>query len=577
MKKAFVYFITLFILSLFISSSIYSQKISLQPPKPEKIKKVLENHGNQRIDYYYWMNERNNPKVIDYLNSENDYTDAMMKHTENLRQKLYGEITGRIAEEDKSIPYKKNGYYYYSKYENGNKYPVYCRKKGNLDAPEEIFLNVNEQAKGFKIFRLADFQISPDNRILCFMVDTAGNRLYTLFFKDLAAGKMLSYRIPGTGGDVIWANDNKTIFYSLNDKTVRNYKVMKYVLGDPTDSAKTFLEETDVKFEFYISRSRSGKFLYFESYSKTSNEFKYLDADNPDSKIKLIQPRTKDLLYDVQDDGNNFYIRTNYHTRNFDIMYTEISNPSIENWKDLISYDKETFLKRFVVFDNFIAALEFTGGLIQIRIININDKSWHYIDFGEETYYTGFDENPDTHTDDLRYEFSSLTRPASIYQYNMQIKETVLLKQDKVQGNYDPGNFESKRIFVTARDGAKIPLSLVYKKGIRPDGNNPLLLYAYGAYGNSRNDDFSPDRISLLDRGFVYAIAHVRGGQEMGRQWYVDGKLLKKMNTFTDFIDCAEYLIHERYTSSSKLCAIGKSAGGMLMAGVANMRPDLLK
>lgn len=578
MRNLIRFSINLAIQFLLVSSQLLiAQEISIQPPKPEKIKKVLTTHGDERIDYYYWMNERNNPKVIDYLNAENEYTEAAMKSTEKLQQKIYNEIKRRISSEDNSIPYKKNGYYYYSKYEEGKEYPIYCRKKENMDSPEEVFLNENVYAKNFKIYRSSGFEISPDNKILCFMADTAGNRLYTLFFKNLETGELLEHKIPNTGGDVIWANDNKTIFFTLNDKTVRNYKVIKYVLGEPIESKQTVLEEADVKFEFYISRSRSGKYLYFESFSTNSNEFKYLDANKPNDEFILIQPRTKNLLYDVQDNAENFYIKTNNKANNFQIMITKISDPSIKNWKNFVSYNKEILTKNIIVFDDFVSTLEVIDGLMQIRIINLIDKSEYYIIFSEETYYAGFGDNYDMHSDKLRYEFSSLIKPASIYQYNMKTKQSTLLKQDKVLDNYNQEDYESKRIFATTKTGIKIPISLVYKKGLQLNGNNPLLLYAYGAYGNSRKDEFSYERISLLDRGFVFAIAHVRGGAEMGRQWYEEGRLLNKLNTFTDFIDCAKYLIIENYTNPTKLCAIGKSAGGMLMAGVANMRPHLFK
>jgi oligopeptidase B len=549
-----------------------------EPPVAEKIPKELTIHGDTRVDNYYWLNERDNPKVIDYLKAENAYKDAVMKHTEPLQKKLYDEIVGRIKKTDMSVPYRDNGYYYYSRYEKGGEYPIYCRKKGTMEAEEEILLNVNEMAKGHAFYHVAGFSISTDNNLIAFGVDTVSRRKYTIHFKNLTTGEILPDQIPVTSGRAAWANDNKTVFYALKDEeTLRQYKVMKHVLGTDSASDKEVFGEKDVTFDTYVYKSKSKKYLIIGSSSTLSDEYRFLDAGHPEGKFKIIQPREKDLLYDVAHYKDKFYIRTNYKAKNFRLMATPVAKTTKENWKEVIPHRDDVLLQQFEIFKDFLVVNERINGLPNLRIIRWDKKGEHYLDFGEETYSAYITHNPEFDTDLLRYEYSSLTTPDSVFDYNMQTKEKKLLKQQEVLGGFDSNNYHAERLYAPARDGTKVPISLVYRKGLKKNGENPLLLYGYGSYGYSMNAGFNSVRLSLLDRGFVFAIAHVRGGQEMGRYWYEEGKLFKKKNTFTDFIDCAEHLIAEKFTNPDKLFAQGGSAGGLLIGAVVNMRPDLFK
>ena len=549
-----------------------------EPPVAEKIPKELTIHGDIRVDNYYWLKERENPKVIEYLTAENEYRDAVMKHTESFQKKLYDEIVGRIKKTDMSVPYKDSGYYYYSRYEEGGEYPVYCRKKETMEAEEEILLNVNEMAKGHAYFSVAGFSVSTDNNLIAFGVDTVSRRKYTIHFKNLKTGEILPDQIPVTSGRAAWTNDNKTVFYAAKDETtLRSYKIMKHVLGTDPSSDKEVFEEKDVTFDTYVYKSRSKKYVFIGSGSTLSDEYRFLDADNPDGKFKIIQPREKDLLYGVDHYKDKFYIRTNYKAENFRLMATPVSKTTKENWKEVIPHRDDVLLQGFEVFKDFLVVNERISGLPNLRIMRWDKKDEHYLDFGEETYSAYISYNPEFDTDVLRYGYSSMTTPNSVFDYNMNTKEKTLLKQQEVLGDFDSNNYHAERLYATAGDGTKIPISLVYRKGLEKNGDNPLLLYGYGSYGASMNANFGSSRLSLLDRGFVYAIAHIRGGQEMGRYWYEEGKLLKKKNTFTDFIDCAEHLIAEKFTNPDKLFAQGGSAGGLLMGAVVNMRPDLFK
>jgi len=549
-----------------------------EPPVAEKIPKELTIHGDIRVDNYYWLKERENPKVIEYLTAENEYRDAVMKHTESFQKKLYDEIVGRIKKTDMSVPYKDSGYYYYSRYEEGGEYPVYCRKKETMEAEEEILLNVNEMAKGHAYYSVAGFSVSTDNNLIAFGVDTVSRRKYTIHFKNLKTGEILPDQIPVTSGRAAWTNDNKTVFYAAKDETtLRSYKIMKHVLGTDPSSDKEVFEEKDVTFDTYVYKSRSKKYVFIGSGSTLSDEYRFLDADNPDGKFKIIQPREKDLLYGVDHYKDKFYIRTNYKAENFRLMATPVSKTTKENWKEVIPHRDDVLLQGFEVFKDFLVVNERISGLPNLRIMRGDKKDEHYLDFGEETYSAYISYNPEFDTDVLRYGYSSMTTPNSVFDYNMNTKEKTLLKQQEVLGDFDSNNYHAERLYATAGDGTKIPISLVYRKGLEKNGDNPLLLYGYGSYGASMNANFGSSRLSLLDRGFVYAIAHIRGGQEMGRYWYEEGKLLKKKNTFTDFIDCAEHLIAEKFTNPDKLFAQGGSAGGLLMGAVVNMRPDLFK
>lgn len=568
------------LLSLFISENSLSQiqngNEMIKPPRAEKIKKELTIHGDTRIDNYYWLKERDNPKIINYLIAENNYTDSVLKDVNPLRSKLFNEIIGRIKQEDQSVPYRDNGYFYYTRYEEGKEYPVYCRKKDNLDSPEEIMLNVNEMAMDYNYYSVVGLNISPDNNILAFGVDTLSRRIYDIFFKNLKTGEIFSYKIPNTTGASTWANDSRTLFYSVKDQTLRSYKIMKHIFNTSAND-KTVYEETDDTYGTYIYKTKSKKFLVIGSYSTLSAEYRICSADNPDSDFKIFNPREKEHEYSIEHLGDKFYIVTNYQAKNFRLMETPLEKTSKENWKEVIPHRDDVLLEGIEVFKNFLAVEERKDGLTNLRIISWKTGAEHYLDFGEEAYVVYSSVNPDVDTDILRFGYSSLTTPPSTYDYNMVTKEKTLLKQEEVVGGYNPGDYLSERLYAEAEDGTRIPISLVYKKGIKKEGKNPLLLYGYGSYGISTEPYFNSVRLSLLDRGFIYAIAHIRGGEELGRAWYDDGKLLKKKNTFTDFIACAEHLISERYTDEERLFALGGSAGGLLIGAVVNLRPDLFK
>ncbi|MBC8358178.1 MAG: S9 family peptidase [Candidatus Aminicenantes bacterium] len=569
------FFVYAVISLLFLMSFACSKKV--KPPVAEKIPKELTIHEHTRVDNYYWLNERENPKVIDYLKAENEYKEAVMKHTEEFQETLFNEIVGRIKKTDMSVPYKDSGYYRYSRYVEGNEYPIYCRKKGSLEANEEILLNVNEMAEGYDFYNVAGYSESSNNNLIAFGVDTVSRRKYTIYFKNLTTEEMLLDKIPNTTGRAVWANDNKTVFYSIKDKTLRSYKILKHVLGTDVSSDKEVYHEKDVTFSTYIYKTKSKKYLIIGCGSTLSSEYRFLDASEPDGKFKIIQTRERDLEYSVDHFRNKFYIRTNYKAKNFRLMETSVWKTTKENWKEVIPHREDVLLQGYEIFKDFLVVNERIKGLPNIRVIRWDKKGEHYLNFGEETYSASISTNPEFDTDLLRYSYTSLTTPGSVFDYNMNTREKKLLKQQEVLGDFDSASYFTERLYATAKDGTKVPISLVYRKGLEKNGDNPLLLYGYGSYGASMNAGFRSDRLSLLDRGFVYAIAHIRGGQEMGRYWYDEGKLLKKKNTFTDFIACAEHLIAEKFTNSNKLFVIGGSAGGLLMGAIANMQPDLFK
>lgn len=569
-----------FLAALLLLGGTACQKADLgpKPPVAEKIGKNLSALGQTRIDYYYWLRERDNPKVLEYLKAENNYLRAVMKPMEALEETIYQEMIGRIKQTDMSVPYRSEGYYYYTRYEEGKEYPVYCRKKGSIEAAEEVLLNVNDMAEGYAYFHVAGFTVSPDNNLIAYGVDNVSRRLYTMHFKNLATGVVLPDQTPNTIGEAAWANDNKTVFYTVKDvTTLRPYRIMKHVLGTPVSSDEEVYVESDETFETAAYKSKSKKFLIIASESTLSSEYRYLNADKPDGEFKVIQPREHNLEYHVEDFKDKFYIRTNYQAKNFRLMETPVGKTTKENWTEIIPNRDDVLFEGFELFNNFLVAEERKSGLVQFRMISWKDKFEHYLDFGEQTYTASRGDNPEFDTDWLRYDYGSLTTPDSVYEYNMATQEKKLLKQQEVLGGFKPENYHAERLWATASDGVKVPISLVYRKGTQKNGDNPLLLYGYGSYGASTDPDFNSARLSLLDRGFVCAIAHIRGGQEMGRAWYEDGKLLKKKNTFSDFIACAEFLIAEKYTRPEKLFAQGASAGGLLMGAVVNMRPDLFR
>jgi oligopeptidase B len=560
------------------SNTIKHQSDYPEPPHARKINKVMVVHGDSRTDPYYWLNERDNPAVLDYLKAENKYLDTVMSDTKSEQEQIFNELVGRIKQDDESVPYLDNGYYYYSRYEKGKEYPIFCRKKGTLDAAEEILINVNDLAKGFTYFSVAELSVSPDNNILAYSIDTVSRRKYEIRLKNLLTGSDLPDRIPETNGGIAWANDNSTFFYSrTNPITLRSEKIFKHALSSDPQTDPLVFFESDETFSTEISRTKSGKYLFISSGSTLSSEYRYLKADDPNGKFVVFQAREKNHEYSVDHFGDYFYVRTNWQSPNFKLMKTPVEKTARSNWLDVVPHRNDVLLEGFELFNSYLVVQERIKGLTQIRIIDGTDSKEHYLDFGEETYTASISVNRVFETKLLRFSYSSLTTPGSTFDYNMETREKKLLKQQTVLGGFDPANYEAKRLYANARDGVKVPVSLVYKKGIELNGKNPCLIYAYGSYGSSMNPSFSSDRLSLLDRGFVFAIAHIRGGQEMGRNWYEDGKLLKKKNTFNDFIDAGEFLVQLGYTSPDFLCAMGGSAGGLLMGAILNMRPDLFK
>ncbi|WP_372648452.1 S9 family peptidase [Draconibacterium sp.] len=564
-----------FIWGLFFVACTSKEKI--EPPVAKKIMKELTIHGHTRVDNYYWLNERENPEVIAHLEAENAYKDAVMKHTEPLQEKLFEEIKSKIKPENKSVPYKKNGYYYYYKQLPGKEYDVNCRKKGSLDAEEEVMLDENVLAEGQDFFMLGGLSVSPDNKLIAYGVDTVSRRKYTIYFKNLETGETLEDEIPLTTGSAVWANDNKTIYYTLKDDvTLRSEKIMKHVIGTPVEDDEEVYYEEDETFSVFIFKTKSQEYLIIGSESTLTSEYRFLDANNPEGEFKIIQSRERGLEYSVDHFENDFYIRTNLDALNFRLMKTPVSATEKENWTEVIPHRSDVFFDNYEIFKDYLVVTERIEGINQLRVIPWHGEEY-FIDFDEEVYTVSPNVNLDFDTDVFRFSYSSLTTPNSIYDYNLSTKERTLLKQDEILGGFNKDDYETKRIYATAGDGTKIPISIVYKKGMEKNGNNPTLLYGYGSYGITNNPSFSLRRLPLLDRGFVYAIAHIRGSQIKGRQWYEDGKLLKKMNTFTDFNDCAQFLIDDRYTNSEKLFAMGGSAGGLLMGACINLRPDLYK
>jgi len=557
------------------------------PPVAEKKPTILEQHGDIRTDNYFWMrlsDEQKNAEIPDeqtqnvlaYLNAENDYREKMMAHTDSFQVRLFEEIKSRIKQTDMSVPYKDNGYFYITRYEEGKEYPVYSRKKDNLDAPEETLLNVNELAEGHSYFAVGARTVSPNNTILAYSEDTVSRRQYTIRFKDLVTGKNLTDVINKTTGSITWGNDNKTIFYSKQDASLRSYKIFRHTLGTPESADKMIWHEKDETFNTFIYKTKSKKYLVIGSFATLSNEYQILEADNPTGNFKLFQPRERKLEFNIDHYGDNWYIHTNKDgAENFKIMVTPVNATTKENWKDLMPYDPNIYIEGLDLFKDHMVISERKGGITQLRIRPWEGSGEHYIEFGEESYTTFTGTNPDFETDLLRLDYTSLTTPSTTYDYNVKTKKLTLLKQQEVIGTFNAADYISERKMVKATDGTMIPLSIVYKKGFDKDGTRPMLLYGYGSYGASMDPYFSSARLSLLDRGFGFAIAHIRGGQEMGRQWYEDGKFLKKKNTFTDFIDCGDYLVNEKYASKDKLFANGGSAGGLLMGAVMNMRPEL--
>ncbi|GEP51764.1 oligopeptidase B [Flavobacterium noncentrifugens] len=539
---------------------------------------ILEKHGDKRTDNYFWLNQRENPEVIDYLNKENDYYNAMTASTKQFQSDLFEEMKARIKEDDASVPYLYNGYFYITRFETGKDYPIYSRKKGSLEENEEILFDCNELAKGHSYFQLGGMSISPDNKFATFGTDIVGRRIFTIQVKNLQTGEILSDKIENVTGSSVWANDNQTIFYTRKDLvTLRSDKVFKHKIGAVENDDVLVFHEKDETFDVSVSKEKSRKYIVILSSSTLTTEFQILPADKPDDKFKVFQKRTRGLEYGISHFGDSFYIVTNKDkAENFKLMKTPENATSKDNWIDVIPHRTDVLLEDIEIFKDYLVVEERSNGLHKIRIMPWSGKGEYYLPFESETYTAFTTTNVDFDTEILRYSYQSMATPSSVIDFNMKTKTKEVKKEQQVLGGkFDKNNYIEERIWATANDGTKIPISVVYKKGLKKDGSNPFLLYAYGSYGASMDAYFSSARLSLLDRGFVYAIAHIRGGEELGRHWYEDGKLLKKKNTFTDFIDCSKFVIAEKFTSPEHLYAEGGSAGGLLMGAIVNMEPQL--
>ena len=546
-----------------------------KPPMAEKKSKTTKIHGETMVDNYFWLREKTNPEVISYLETENAYTDSLMKPTEALQEQLYKEMVGHIKETDTSVPYRYGNYFYYTRTEQGKQYPIFCRKQGSLEAKEEVIVDQNELAKGFKFFSIGTFSVSDDGNLLAYSTDTTGYRQYKLQIKDLRTGQLLPHTFERVG-NVMWSTDNKHIFFTTEDAvTKRSDKFFRFALG--SDQPELVFEEKDELFDVFGGRSRDKKIIFIGSYAKTSTEFRYLPADNPTAAPKLILARQPDHEFDVDHHGNLFYIRTNKGAKNFRIVTAPVDDPSEKNWKEFIAHQPAVKVEDISLFANHAVISEWEGGLQNLRVYDFKTSKSHRIKYPEPVYAVGLDANREFDTNVVRYRYQSLVTPSSVFDYDMNKQQSTLLKETEVPGGFDRKNYASERVFATASDGTKIPLSIVYKRGVKMDGKAPLLLYGYGSYGASMSPTFSSNRLSLLDRGVIYAIAHIRGGGEMGEEWRQAGRMMNKMNTFTDFIASAEHLVKNKYTSSDRLVIQGGSAGGLLMGAVSNMRPDLFK
>ncbi len=546
------------------------------PPSAPRKEHVITLHGDSRTDSYYWMRDLKDPDVMKYIEEENAYTDEAMADSSGLQESLYQELVGRIRETDMSVPVKFGSCYYYSRTEKGRQYKIYCRKNGSLESAEEIILDLNVLAEGHEFCSLGAFEPSPDNEMLLYAIDFSGAEEYDLCIKDLARGTLCDTSITKVTGDSIWTGDGKTIFYTIYDPSKRPYKLYSHLLGSARDDDRLIFTEEDQAFALFVSKCRSQRFIFLTLRSNTTSEVHFLDASEPYGNFSLIAPRRHKIEYFVEHIDEHFYIRTNEKALNFRVMVTDVSDPSRKNWRDFIAHRPDVLLEDFDAFKNHLVLYERNDSIRKIRILQIRNGLEHYIDFPEAVHYVWASGNLEYDTALLRYTYESPVTPRSVYDYDMNEKTRVLKKQDEIKG-YDLTQYEAKRLYAESYDGTKVPISLFYRKGTSCNGEHPLFLIGYGAYGICYDPAFSSHRLSLVDRGFIYAIAHIRGGKDGGMQWYLDGKLLKKKNSFRDFIACAEYLIQEKYTSRDKLIASGRSAGGLLMGAVTTMRPDLFK
>jgi oligopeptidase B len=547
-----------------------TENMDASPPIAKRIPKQLTCHGDVRIDNYYRLRERDNPEVLAYLEAENRYTEYMMQPLHDLQQRLYDEMLGRIREDDSSVPFPLGSFLYYKRTETGKAYPIHCRRRP--EGPEQIVLDENELASGHEFFALGNFEVSPNGQLLAYSIDTEGDEAYVTRIKNLSSGRTLPEHISNTYYSLVWANDDRHLFYVTLDAAKRPYRVWRHCLGNAKDDL--IFEETDERFEVELYKSRDRRYLFLQTESKVTSEVRFLDADTPQAHFQVVWPRRQNILYDIESHGDDFYVQTNEEAEEFRILLVSAQSPQRENAKEFLAMRNGVTIEGVDAFYNHLVVHERHAGLPAIRIQNLSTEDVHYIRFTEPAYTLGGAPNEVFHTETLRFTYTSLVTPASVFDYNMQTRSQELRKQTEVLGYHAP-DYTTERIWATAEDGTAVPISLVYKKGLVRDGRAPLLLYGYGAYGLRSEPEFHSERVSLLNRGFVYAIAHIRGGGDLGRAWYNHGKLLQKKNTFLDFIACAEHLIAERYTSKDKLAIQGGSAGGMLVGAVVNMRPDL--
>lgn len=551
--------------------------IGLEGPVAKKVAKELSMHGDTRVDNYFWMNQREDEEVIDYLKAENTHTEKAMEPLKGFRESLFEEMKGRIKETDMSVPYKKDGWFYYVRQEEGKEYPIYCRKEGSLEAAEDIIMDVNPMAEGHDYYSASGLSLSPNKMVLAYGEDKVSRRIYTIKFKDMVTGETLPFTIENTTGGSVWASDSKTIFFTKKDETLRAFQVWKYELGKETSTAELVYEENDETFNCFVYKSKSDKYIFIGSGSTLSSEYRFISAENPNGEFKIIHEREDDFEYGIGHIGDKFYVHTNWNAKNFRLMETLVEKPGKENWKEVIPAREGILLEDIEMFDDYLILEERIAGIVNLRVMNQKDNSEHYVDFGEDAYSAYASSNYEFESDIMRISYSSMSTPGSVYDYHMKTKEFTLLKEQEVIGDFDKMNYRSERMMIPARDGVKVPMSVVYHKDTKKDGTAPLLLYAYGSYGHSIDPYFSTTRLSLLDRGFIYVIAHIRGSETLGRGWYEDGKMLNKINTFNDFIDCGKWLVNNNYAAPDNLFAMGGSAGGLLMGAIINMEPSMWK
>ena len=545
------------------------------PPAAARKPHTTEIHGLTLEDDYFWLREKSNPDVITYLEAENAYTDEVMKGKKALQETLYKEMLGRIKQTDLSVPYRLGDYIYYTRTEEGKQYPYLCRRKGSMEASEQVLLDLNALAEGKKFMSIGAFAVSDNGQMLAYSTDDTGYRQFTLHVKDLASGKTLSEAIERVGS-VVWANDNKTLIYSTEDPvSKRSDKVWRHVAG--TDKSEVIYEEKDELFDVGAGRSLDRKMIFVVSFAKTSREYRYVPASDPTAALKVVLPRETGHEYDVDHYNGQFFITTNRNAKNFRVVTAPIADPSEKNWKPFIDHNPAVKVEGLTFFANHIVVSERENGLTFLRVMDPKTKNAHRIATDEPDYAIGLGANPEFNTTTIQYSYTSMVTPSSVYEYDLNSKQRKLLKRQEVLGGYDPSAYEAQRIWSVSRDGTKVPISLVYKKGVKMDGGAPLLLYGYGSYGASMTPSFSSGRLSLLDRGAIYAVAYIRGGGELGEEWREQGRMMQKMNTFNDFVDCAEYLVKNKYTSSDRLVIQGGSAGGLLVGAAMNQRPDLFK